>query len=43
MSDPTETARKEILHEINSDPSERERLEKAYGKVWSTFNFVEAD
>ena len=34
--DPTETARRERLAEINAEPSSREALEAQYGQVWDT-------
>ena len=36
MNDPTETARRERLAEINADPGSREALEAQYGQVWDT-------
>lgn len=36
MSDPTETIRREMVAEINSDPGSREALEAKYGQVWDT-------
>ncbi len=36
MSDPTESARRERLAEINAEPGSREALEAQYGQVWST-------
>jgi len=36
MSDPTESARRQMLAEINADPGSREALEAKYGKVWDT-------
>lgn len=36
MSDPTETARRERLAEINAEPGSREALEAEYGQVWDT-------
>lgn len=36
MPDPTETARRQRLAEINSDPNERAALESRYGQVWDT-------
>jgi hypothetical protein len=36
MSDPTESARRELLVEINAVPGSREALEAQHGKVWDT-------
>lgn len=36
MSDPTETIRRTMVKQINTDPSDRERLESQHGKVWDT-------
>ena len=36
MTDPTETARREMLAEINVAPGSREYLEAQHGQVWST-------
>ena len=36
MNDPTETARRERLAEINTEPGSREALEAEYGAVWDT-------
>jgi len=36
MNDPTENVRREMVNEINSNPSERELLEKEYGEVYTT-------
>ncbi len=36
MFDPTESARRERLTEINSEPGSRKALEAQYGQVWST-------
>jgi hypothetical protein len=36
MHDPTETARRNRLAEINSHPGSREALEVEYGQVWDT-------
>jgi hypothetical protein len=36
MSDPTETARRERLAEINAEPGSRMALEAQHGKVWNT-------
>lgn len=35
-SDPTETARRQRLGEINADPKDRAALEALYGEVWDT-------
>lgn len=34
--DKTENIRRQKVAEINSNPSERERLEAEYGQVWDT-------
>ena len=36
MSDPTETIRRLMVQQINSDAGDRERLEAEQGKVWDT-------
>ncbi len=36
MSDPTESARRVRLAEINAEPGSREALEAQYGQVWDT-------
>lgn len=36
MSDPTESIRREMLAEINSEPGSREALEAEHGQVWDT-------
>ena len=36
MNDPTETARRQRLAEINTEPGSREALEAEYGQVWDT-------
>lgn len=36
MDDPTETARRERLAEINAEPGSREALEAEHGQVWDT-------
>ena len=36
MSDPTETIRRTMVQQINSDAGDRERLEQKHGKVWDT-------
>jgi hypothetical protein len=36
MSDSTESVRREMVNEINSNPGSREALEKEYGQVWDT-------
>jgi len=36
MSDVTETIRRELVAEINSQPGSRASLEAKYGQVWST-------
>lgn len=36
MIDNTENIRREMVQEINSNASEREKLEAQHGQVWST-------
>ena len=36
MSDPTESIRREMVAEINTNPSVREELTTAHGQVWDT-------
>ncbi len=36
MIDPTETARRQMLVEINATPGSREALEAVHGQVWDT-------
>ncbi len=36
MTDPTETARRQRLAEINTEAGERAALEARYGQVWDT-------
>jgi hypothetical protein len=36
MSDPTESARRERVAEINLEPGSREALETKYGQVWDS-------
>ena len=36
MNDPTESARRERLAEINTEPGSREALEAQHGQVWDT-------
>ena len=36
MTDETESARKELLAEINAEPGSREALEAEHGQVWDT-------
>jgi len=36
MKDETEALRRDLVNEINSNPGEREQLEKEYGQVWDT-------
>lgn len=35
-NDPTESARRELVAEINAGPGSREALEAQYGQVWNT-------
>jgi len=36
MNDPTESIRREMVAEINSNPTAREEIEAAHGQVWDT-------
>lgn len=36
MSDQTETTRRQMVQEINSNPGSREYLEAKHGQVWNT-------
>lgn len=36
MTDPTEAARRQMLEEVNADPSGREFLEAKHDQVWDT-------
>ena len=36
MSDPTESIRREMVAEVNSEAGERAALEAKYGQVWTT-------
>lgn len=36
MSDPTESARRQLLEEINAAPGSRDALEAEHGEVWDT-------
>ena len=36
MNDPTETARRQRLAEINAEPGSREALQAEHGQVWTT-------
>ncbi len=36
MSDPTETTRRQMVQEINSQPGSRELLEAQHGQAWDT-------
>ncbi len=36
MNDPTGSIRRDIVHDINSNPGNREQLEKQYGEVYTT-------
>ncbi len=36
MSDPTESARRQLLAEINAASGSREYLEHKHGRVWDT-------
>ena len=35
-ADPTETARRQLLSDINHEPGSREYLEAKHGEIWST-------
>jgi hypothetical protein len=41
MPDPTETARRQRLAEINAEPGSREALEAEHGQVWDTDQLVQ--
>lgn len=41
MHDPTETARRQQLKEINAKPKDRAALEALYGRVWDTSELSE--
>ena len=41
MSDPTESIRRELVIEINTDPGSRAALRGAHGKVWDTQQLAE--
>lgn len=36
LNDPTESARRSMVAEINADPNGREALEAIHGQVWDT-------
>ena len=36
MTDPTETARRQLVAEINAEPGSRAALEAEHGQVWDT-------
>jgi hypothetical protein len=36
MTDPTETIRRTMVQQINTDAGDRERLEAQHGQVWDT-------
>ena len=36
MNDPTESIRRKMVEEINSNPGSREALEEEHGQVWDT-------
>ena len=36
MTDETETIRRDMLVEINTDPGSREAMEAKHGQVWNT-------
>ena len=42
MHDPTEATRREMVAEINTNPSEREELEKRVGQTWNTAEMKQA-
>lgn len=35
-TNPTESVRRELVQQINEEPSERQKLEAKYGQVWNT-------
>jgi hypothetical protein len=41
MSDPTESARREMIAQINAVPGSREALEAEHGQVWDTSQLTE--
>ena len=41
MNDPTESTRRDIVHDINSNPGNREQLEKQYGEVYAILKMDE--
>jgi len=42
MSDPTESVRREMVADLNSNAGQREALEARYGQVWDTNELREA-
>jgi hypothetical protein len=36
MTDPTETIRRTMVQQINTDAGDREHLEQQHGRVWDT-------
>lgn len=36
MNDPTESTRRDMVHDINNSPGNKEQLEEQYGEVYST-------
>lgn len=42
MSDPTESIRREMVADLNSNAGQREALEARYGQVWNTDELREA-
>jgi hypothetical protein len=41
MNDPTESTRRELVQEINSNANPRERLEALHGQVWDTTELMD--
>ena len=41
MSDPTESIRKQMVAELNSEEATKAELEEKHGQVWTTFEMQE--
>lgn len=41
MADETESTRRQMVGDINSNPADRQTLEEEYGKVWGTAELSE--
>lgn len=41
MNDPTESTRRDMVHDINNSPDNRQQLEDEYGEVYSTNEMAE--